>query len=401
MTVDSPPRNETERGLQTPVELALALRDLNEKLLISSVREHGLAEDAELKRSQLTALLEALSEGVVIAEPSGRLLVLNRAACAFLGTDPSVAPRTMRDLLRYDMLRLDKSPMPAAERPVTAALQGESFVDRELLIVNPDGTERRLLASATSIMESDGKTVALAIVVLRDVTAVRRLEQEREEYLALISHDLRGPLSAITLLAHSLNRTATEDGLSATVLDRVARIERNAARMTTMITELLEATSLETRPALRRDVCPLRDIVRGAIERLDDASRERIAFEIVSDACCVVADPAPLDRAITNLVTNAIKYSEGPVCVRLERRGDEAILRVIDQGVGIAPESVGRVFDRYYRAATGTTTPGLGLGLYITRLIAEAHGGRVEVLSELGHGSTFSLVLPLHTPTVE
>jgi signal transduction histidine kinase len=144
-------------------------------------------------------------------------------------------------------------------------------------------------------------------------------------------------------------------------------------------------------------------LARGAADLLADPERERVRFVDAFDGpCVVVGEPVRIDRAIGNLLSNALKYSTDAVQVRLERRGAFAAVVVIDQGVGIPSEDLSRVFDRYYRARSGVhVTGGFGLGLYITRLIAEANGGRAEVTSTLGAGSSFSLVLPLGAPASE
>jgi PAS domain S-box-containing protein len=384
----------------TLVKLADELRNLNERLLISSVREQASAEAAEQRTAQLRALLEALSEGVVIVEPLGPILMMNGAARRILGIESGLALHSMAQLNALDVRGLDNAAVPDHRRPLNRAIQGEAFVDAEVAVVRADGETRRVMTSGTSIMDR-GK-VGLAILVFRDVTDVRRLEQQREEYLALISHDLRGPLGAVALLAGSLKALADEGGgPSQKMLDRISRIEKNTARVSAMLTELLETTSLEGHAALRqRAPCNLGELIGGAIDRLDDVRRDRVSFEIVGDAFCVVlADPDSLERAFGNLLTNALKYSSDKVRVRLERRGHRAAIEVVDQGIGIAPESVPHLFDRYYRTLEGQRhTEGLGLGLYITRLIAERHGGHVEVRTVLGKGSTFVVLLPLHYP---
>jgi signal transduction histidine kinase len=179
------------------------------------------------------------------------------------------------------------------------------------------------------------------------------------------------------------------------------RAERNAMQMKAMLDELTEATSLESRGvALRRAACDLRGLVAGVVDRMDDARARRITFEI-DDASphVVLADASRLQRVVANLLTNALKYSaeDAPVNARLARRGNAVEIDVVDRGIGIAPESVKMLFDRYYRTTAGKArASGLGLGLYIARLIVEAHGGRIEVSSEVGEGSTFKVILPSH-----
>ncbi len=373
------------------------MRTLNERLVVSSVREQELAESEATQRAQLNALLAKLSDGVLVAEPSGRITMLNPAACAMMGVGCDEL-RTVGDLDRLEVHDLAGKPRLREALPILRALRGEDFAGDEVLGFPSHGGEPlRVVSTGTSVRDADGR-VALAIVVFRDVTELRRLEQQREEYTALISHDLRNPLGAILMCSTLLRRSMQKKGLAEDA-SLALRIERNGVRMNVMIQELLDATSLELHAvALRQAPLDLWELVVGVVQGLDDASTRRIAIEAKDESPCIVFAEAPrLERCVLNLITNALKYSaaDSPVRLRLFRDQGRVVLDVIDCGIGIAPETAKRLFDRYYRSAGGKAqAEGLGLGLYIARLIVEAHGGRIEVLSEIGKGSTFRLILP-------
>ncbi len=182
------------------------------------------------------------------------------------------------------------------------------------------------------------------------------------------------------------------------------RAERNVMRMKGMLEELTEATTLESDgDALQRVACDLRKLVAGVVDGMDDAGARRITID-ADDVLpyVVLADVSRLGRVLTNLLTNALKYSaeDAAVSARFARKGRNIEFEVIDRGIGIAPESVKMLFDRYYRTTAGKArATGLGLGLYIARLIVEAHGGRIDVSSEVGKGSTFRMTLPSHVPS--
>jgi signal transduction histidine kinase len=225
-----------------------------------------------------------------------------------------------------------------------------------------------------------------------------RQELQRDEYLALVSHDLRTPLSSVALGVAMLQRSLQTKALLPE-LKLAERIERNVVQLRTMIEDLSEATTLESQGAApERHPCDLRALVVGVVDRLDEAHASRIAIEAEHEASClVVADGQRLERVVGNLLTNALKYSDddAPVTVMVVGRGSSVELHVVDRGIGIAPESVDGIFSRYYRAPAGQArASGLGLGLYIARLIVEAHGGRIDVSSEVGKGSDFRVVLP-------
>jgi len=173
--------------------------------------------------------------------------------------------------------------------------------------------------------------------------------------------------------------------------------------MGTMLDELTEATIIESQGvAPRADACDLGVLVADIVRGMDDASAQRISVETEGPRPYVVfADSPRLGRVVANLLTNALKYSaeDSPVKVRLGRKGNDVELVVIDRGIGIEPTSAKMLFDRYYRTKAGKARAGgLGLGLYIARLVVEAHGGRIDVSSEVGRGSTFTVLLPLREP---
>ena len=371
-------------------------RALNERLVLTSIREQERAEAEAEQRAQLNALLENLSEGVTIVDRSGRVVMVNKAARVILGLGDS-------ELSGIDQLHareahdLQQRPLHDNDRPLARALRGEQFLDDEILRVGLDGQWRRLACTGTSVRDASGE-VALAIVVFRDVTSLRLLEQQREEYLALVTHDLRGPLGPLMMAVSMLKQSAEKRELTQEA-SLAARAERSAQRMKVMIEELTEATTLEAKAAaLPHVACDVRVLIAGVVAGLDEARSRRITIEADgASQYLVLGDASRLDRVITNLLTNALKYSpeDSPVRVRLARGAACVEIDVIDRGIGIAPESQKLLFERYFRTKAGKAqATGLGLGLYIARLIAEDHGGRIEVSSEVGKGSTFRLVLP-------
>jgi signal transduction histidine kinase len=234
--------------------------------------------------------------------------------------------------------------------------------------------------------------------------ALRLLEQQRDEYLGLVSHDLRNPLSSISMcvsmLRLAIEKKAQTDALPVALLLKYAeRADRNVQRMRLMLEGLSESTSLEAPGAeLQRQACDLRGLIANVVDSLDDARAPRIT--LATDEAPgheVLGDAARLERVIANLLSNALEYSPpgSPVAARLTRRGSNVELEVIDRGIGLNPENMAMLFTKYYRGADGPSRAGgLGLGLYIAQRIVEAHGGRIEVASELGKGSTFRLILP-------
>ncbi len=229
---------------------------------------------------------------------------------------------------------------------------------------------------------------------------LRQLKKEREDILRTVSHDLRSPLTAIQGQAQLLLRRLEAAGPADRARRSAQAIVASAQRMDGMIQDLVDAARLESGPlALDPRPIDLRTFtldLKGSLAQEMDTGRIRV--EAPEGLPPVLADPARLERILANLLSNALKYSDPgtEVTVTLEQREGEIITSVSDRGVGIPSDELPRVFTRYFRARTAPRgRQGLGLGLYITRMLVQAHGGRIWVGSEEGKGSTFSFSLPV------
>jgi len=251
------------------------------------------------------------------------------------------------------------------------------------------------------------------LMVLHDVTNVRRVEQVRRDFIANISHELRTPLSSIKLIAETLSGGAVDDLVTAR--DFAGQIEREVDHLAQLVDELLELSMIESGEVqLHIEPTPPTQIVSSVVERMRPlAERNRIRLEElqgpggVESTTRAAADPARLEQALVNLVHNAIKFShpEGTVGVGWELRPGHVRFTVRDEGIGIPASHLPRIFERFYKVdrsrARASETPGselrtgsAGLGLAIVRHIAEAHNGMVGVESEEGQGSSFWVDIP-------
>jgi len=243
----------------------------------------------------------------------------------------------------------------------------------------------------------DGE-VEYVVVLSRDITERKRAEQLREEYTYTISHDLRAPVTIIRGHAQILQRTLEGAGLKGAPQLSVEAIIKGAQRMEAMIQDLVDSARLEAGQLQpQKQVVDLDAFTSDLLQRagtLMDIGR--IKIEIPANLPPVSADPDQLERIFTNLLTNALKYSppETQVLVKAERTNGEVVVSVADRGVGIAPEDLPHIFERFYQPRAGRRLEGLGLGLYITKMLVEAHGGRIWGESEPGKGSTFYFTLP-------
>jgi signal transduction histidine kinase len=233
--------------------------------------------------------------------------------------------------------------------------------------------------------------------IICTVTDRKRAEQFREEYVHSISHDLRAPLTVIQGQAQLIERFVDEKDL---VRQGALSIVQGARRMNGMIQDLVDSARLETgQMLLQRQPVQLKRFIGQLLEQAAGVSDfERISVEVHPDLPPVDVDADCLERILMNLLTNALKYSSPGSEVMLIARLDgamEAVISVVDRGKGISPTDLLHIFDRFYRSEETGKIEGLGLGLYITRMLVETHGGRIWAESELEKGSAFYFTLPL------
>lgn len=374
------------------------IRVREEKLASLYEAEQAAHAASEQQARQLNALLESLTDGVTVVDETGRIVLLNSVGRAIFPALDDRSHCTPEDYKMLDVRRLDGTPLPFEEWPINRALRGDRFADFEVILASSDGQQRRLVFGGSAVYDDEGRVV-LAVNVYRDVTELRRLEQTREEFIHTVSHDLRAPLTIIKGHAQLLERTFNQAGIQIPQRRSVEAIITSAQRMNTMIQDLVDSARLESgQLKLEKQPVLLGSFLSDLLERTRGIMDvERIKAEIPADLPPVIADPDRLERILMNLITNALKYSppETEVLVKGEMIDGEAVTSVSDRGVGIAGEDMPHVFDRFYSVKSGRQEGGLGLGLYITKMLVEAHGGRIWAESELGKGSAFYFTLPL------
>jgi PAS domain S-box-containing protein len=265
---------------------------------------------------------------------------------------------------------------------------------RHLLGISEDVTERRDLARRLRAANEDleRRVLERTADLERANQELRRAQEEREDLLRALSHDLRSPLSVIHLKSQLLARRLDDPDTRR----ELAAILTSTGRMEAMIAELVEAVRLESTPTEPKPI-ELPAVLRELLARTAGVlAAERIEVAL-DDAPRVLVDPAALERILTNLLSNALKYSppETKVRVTAERRDAECAISVVDRGPGIPEEDVSHLFERFWRARRTARADGLGLGLFIVSKLVVANGGRIWVESELGVGSSFWFTLPL------
>jgi len=240
----------------------------------------------------------------------------------------------------------------------------------------------------------DGRFVLMVIAI--DITERKAAEEFRDQYVGLISHDLRNPLTSVTFRAQLLRKSLAARGFT-DECEALDSLITSANRMAVLLSDLLETTKLESgRIELHELTVDLGEWAAGAARLAPAAKRDRIEVRIEPEPIRVLADANRLDRVLENLLSNALKFSgEQPVSVVVRRREGEALITVSDKGVGVAADELPKLFERFYRAESAGQVKGTGLGLYNARLIVEAHRGRIWAESEIGRGTEVHVALPL------
>lgn len=334
----------------------------------------GRTETQDLESKPFAEALRALGDAVIVVDALGNELLRNDVAERFRHGRHSdaLAEEQINDLL-------------------DRARHGQSGT-RELQLFGPP---REVLSLRSQPLIGEGKILG-AVVFIRDISETRRKEGVRRDFVANVSHELKTPIGALALLAE----TMAAGGDEAVIRQLADRVAREADRLGRIIDDLLNLSMIEAQESPSREPVPIPVLIVEAVEAVRPAAA---AAGIPLDVSADLPDSAiPCDRrqvvsALTNLLDNAIKYSESPSPVSVDASASDGMvtIAVTDEGPGIPSRDLERIFERFYRVdrARSRATGGTGLGLSIVRHVAQAHGGDVTVKSREGEGSTFRLRL--------
>lgn len=339
------------------------------------------------EKDRLHTVLHVMTDGVLIVNRHGRVRLLNPAAAQILKT-------TQERALKRSFVQAVRD-----HRIVEVFLRCQQSGRNETAVLELD-RERFLQMMVTPFLRGDDRGY---LIVIQDLTRLHQLQTVRQDFISNVSHELRTPIASLRALVETLSDGALEDSVAAHRFLRHMEVEVDA--LSQMVQELLDLARIEAGKApLQLAATPTLNLLRHATERLQtQATRAQLTLRIegATELPLVYVDGNRVEQVLTNLIHNAIKFTPTGGEIRVSATASDAqtlTVKVADTGVGIAPEDLPRVFERFYKADRARSGGGTGLGLAIAKHIIQAHGGRIWVESRLGKGSTFCFTLPLATP---
>lgn len=352
-------------------------------------------------RDQLETILTSVADGISVQDTTGKLLFANPAiakATGFRSQQEMLDAPPAEFLNRFEITYENGDPLPLTQLPGRRALLGEKTAKETVRFVNKKtGEVRWAVIKATPVFDGSGK-VKFAINIIQDITAMKKLEKQKDEFLSIASHELKTPVTSLKAYAQVLrNRFARDGNLDSA--EHLAKMDMQLDKLTSLIVDLLDVTKIEGgRLQFHEEYFDFNELVSDMVEQMQRTTLHKILIRF-SRSKTVFGDRDRIGQVIMNFITNAIKYSpdSDKVIVKTLFDTNHATLAVRDYGVGIPAESKHHVFERFFRVSGPgkDTYPGLGLGLFISSEIIKRHRGRIWVESKVGKGSTFYFTLPL------
>jgi signal transduction histidine kinase/CheY-like chemotaxis protein len=371
-------------------------------------------EDARVRGdTEFQGLLEALPGAVYTCDANGLITYFNEQALDLWGRAPKLNDPIDRFCGSLKLFAADGTAIPRDQCWMARTLkEGREYNGCEIVVERPNGQRRTVMAHANPIRDGSG-TICGAVNVMVDITDrnqaegvlktadySKTAERSKNEFLAILAHELRNPLAPIRTAVQILNR---EVALAADSQWALSAIERQVRQMARLIDDLVDVARITSdRLDLRRERVDLAEVLRSAVETsstLLKAGGQEFTMAVPEESIYLDADPIRLAQAVSNLLSNAAKYTEcgGRIWLNAERRGGDAVITVRDTGVGISPALLSHIFEMFTQGeqSRARTLGGLGIGLTLVKRLIEMHGG--TVFAESGGqdlGSTFVIRLP-------
>ena len=339
------------------------------------------------ERDTLSAVLDTMADGVIVVEPAGQVSLLNPAARELLEIRQEAAAGTrLVELVRDNEIH-----------QVIAECQSEKARQQaEISLLTP----RRYLSAIATPLENNGGV----LLTMHDLTRMRQVETSQKEFVSNVSHELRNPMASIQAMVETLESGAVND--TPVALDFLARMRGDVDRINGLVDGLLELSRMESGQfSIEAELIPLEPLMVGVQSQFGDAAAQRevsLSVSVGQELPLVLADGEKLTQVFVNLVENALKFTPegGEIRILAQHAGDFVQVDLTDTGVGVAPQHLPHLFERFYKVNRSRRDSGTGLGLAIVKQLVEAHGGQISVQSREGEGCSFTFTIPAASPGV-
>jgi len=405
--IDTKPRKFTARdraileGMATQVmeQIELRLQNLNHTEHLTDINNQLEESNKKLVASEqrFQTILDNMAEGVGIIDLSGKLIYANIMAQRILGlTLSQINDRTYNDP-KWQNMRLDGSPLPDDEHPMAVMMRlGKPVLDHEIGVQPPDREKFYISINAAPLFDPVTHELTGGIGTFMDVTARRKILEQKDEFINLVSHELRTPVTSLKAAIQIISKMRANPRPQI-LFKMIDQSERSLDKLTGLIDNLLYSNRIsQGQLRLRKTEFNLGNLLLGYTHNMMLKDKHELIIEGSTDIA-ILADEQQIDQVLTNLLNNAVKYApeSNSIHILVAQNEEEVKISIRDNGDGIAPDQQAQLFNRYYKAASdGFHFSGLGLGLYISSEIIKKHGGKIGVESSLGNGATFWFTLP-------
>lgn len=357
----------------------------------------GLIEREANEKHRLQTIIQQLPVGIVITDSAGTVTQTNKYLDVILGYKTTPGGKVGRDTL--ESARYRGKPMAASQWPLAQLLAtGRNVPGKEIEIEAKDGKKRHVQVTASLIHDKAGRVIAAA-TILNDITPLKELEERKDDFVNMASHELKTPITSMKLYLDMLLKQGKLHN-DPKLHNMMKAVKAQTEKLQALVGDLLDVSRLQTgKLTFTTEEFDLDKLIAETVDSLKSTTRKQKLVYSKKAPLIVAGDRFRIYQVVTNLITNAVKYSaEGTdIIIKLKKEGKKAIVSVRDQGIGIPKEQQKRVFDRLYQVSDSKekSFPGLGMGLYIAKAIIKKHKGDIWVESSEGKGSTFYFSLPL------
>lgn len=373
--------------VRLPESSVKEMRELYVTINVLARRLEQLNSEQKIQRNRLVTTLENIPSAILMIDKSGQIVIANKTYYEVFNASTNVENQNYEDYLH-----------PTIKQLVVEGFRTEKTMYKQVEILINHIHQKFFDTSCVPILSRTKKSLQGMVIVLHDITKLKKLENLRSEFVANVSHELKTPITSMKGFTETLIDGAKNDEASLDMFLNIILKESN--RIQSLVEDLLDLSKIEQNTTLEKHLIDLSDVAKSSFSVIQPLANEK-SIELIDQIepnVMAMADEDKISQVIVNLMSNAVNYSpeNRTVTLAVYLENQHPVIEVIDQGIGIGEEEKYRIFERFYRVdkARSRDSGGTGLGLSITKHIIEAYQGNIEVESELGKGSKFKVILP-------